>query len=391
MRVAPQADEFRALPPPWDRILPFVTRLFIWSLLFGIVYFLRSFFLLMFLTFVFSYIQSQGVNALAPYLRIRALRCIAVGLVFLGIVVGLISFLAPRAKTQAQLFANNFSTYVQTIDRELGTLSTNYPLVRELVPDLRERSKWEEAVTDSQMWDPRTSPTAAMLQELFGFGGDNAGDEEQRGMRQTIETLRNVGGGLLGVISAFLLSLLFSFLIVLDLPRLSASVRSLGATKLSFIYHEAAGNILDFGRVLGRALGAQVIIAAVNMMLTASGLYFLGLEQNLAFLSVLVFLCSFIPVAGVFISSVPICIIALQSGGFPLLLAAIAFITVVHIIEAYILNPRIYGSHLRMNPVLVLMILVVGGKLFHVWGLVLGVPICTYVFGHAIKRPAAVE
>ena len=68
------------------------------------------------------------------------------------------------------------------------------------------------------------------------------------------------------------------------------------------------------------------------------------------------------------------------------MLLAIAFITVIHMIEAYILNPLIYGAHLRMNPVLVLGILTIGGKLFGVWGLVLGVPLCTYFFGHYIRQ-----
>jgi predicted PurR-regulated permease PerM len=64
---------------------------------------------------------------------------------------------------------------------------------------------------------------------------------------------------------------------------------------------------------------------------------------------------------------------------------AVILIVVAHMVEAYILNPRIYGHHLRMNPVVVLMILTMSGRLFSVWGLILGVPICTYIFGHAIQ------
>ena len=103
----------------------------------------------------------------------------------------------------------------------------------------------------------------------------------------------------------------------------------------------------------------------------------------------IVFLCSFVPVAGVFISSVPICLIALQMAGLQVMLAAIALITAIHLIEAYLLNPQVYGSRLRINPVIVLIILTIGGKLFHFWGLILGVPVCTYLFGHAIRLPNA--
>jgi len=69
------------------------------------------------------------------------------------------------------------------------------------------------------------------------------------------------------------------------------------------------------------------------------------------------------------------------------MLASIAMILIVHGVETYILNPRIYGHHMRMNPVLVLIVLTVFGKLFGVWGFLLGIPLVNYVFRHAIRFP----
>jgi hypothetical protein len=86
-------------------------------------------------------------------------------------------------------------------------------------------------------------------------------------------------------------------------------------------------------------------------------------------LSAIVFFCSFIPVVGTFISSTPICLLALQSGGVPTMVLAILLICVIHALETYVLNPQIYGHHMHMNPVLVLIVLTIGGKLFGVWGL----------------------
>ena len=60
--------------------------------------------------------------------------------------------------------------------------------------------------------------------------------------------------------------------------------------------------------------------------------------------------------------------------------------TLIHAIETYVLNPQIYGHHMHMNPVLVLIVLTIGGKLVGVWGLLLGIPIVNYVFRHAIRR-----
>src|SRR5262249_36506229 len=105
----------------------------------------------------------------------------------------------------------------------------------------------------------------------------------------------------------------------------------------------------------------------------------------------MVFLCSFIPVAGVFVSSTPICLIALQdpTGGLGRMLMVIVMVLIVHAIETYVLNPKIYGHHMRMNPWRVLIVLRVAGKLIGVGGLGPGIPIMNSLSRHAIRFPKA--
>lgn len=374
-------NPFHSLPQPWDRIMPHAATLAVWGLFFWLIYLLRSFFLLLFLTFVFSYIQAQSVNRLAPYIANRAARVVIVALFILSVLTAAGILLVPKVKQQTQVFASEFTTYLHRVDQELFTLGKRYPLLGELLPEIttpQESVDFEGAEKKSLKY----SPTTAMLQQLLhldenGSGGQNIG--------YLVGTLGNIGGKIAAFTSAFLLALLFSFLIVLDLDKLAASVRNLESTKLRFIYRSVAGKIQDFSMVLGRALEAQLIIAIINSVLTAIGIGLLGLGQHLAFLAVIVFFCSFFPVIGVFISSIPICLIALQTQGLYTMLLAILLITIIHVIEGYILNPRIYGSYMRINSVIILIILTIGGKLFNFWGLVLGVPVCTYVFGHAIR------
>ena len=366
------------VPAQWRELASLLVRVGVWGSLFAAIYILRSFFLLIFLTFVFAYLQSRMVDRLRTRIRSRTLRVVISGLVFLALILGVGRFMLPAFRQQAQVFLNNFTVYLKTFDSELIALSKQSPVLAFVVPEIKDAA---ESGADAA-WDIRKSPSAALLQPLLGFDESVTPSDNLKGL---VDTLKDVGAGVVGAISAFLLSLLFSFLIVLDLPRLTEGVRGLANTKLAFIYTEAAGTIYNFGRVLGRALEAQFFIALVNTALTAVGLWILGVHEKTAFLSLIVFLCSFIPIAGVFISSVPICLLALQVGGVSLTLMAIALITVIHLIEAYILNPRIFGHHLRVNPVLVLIILTIGGKLFGVWGLVLGLPMCTYIFRHAIQ------
>ncbi|MBN8548030.1 MAG: AI-2E family transporter [Deltaproteobacteria bacterium] len=358
------------------RIARVFTQILVWGGLALVLYLLRSFFLLIFLTFVFSYLLTQMSKRLEGRLRWRSLRVVIVTLLFLGLLTGIGAFIIPNLKAQGELFTSQFTTYLQRLDAQIFVLAETHPQLGKLLPI-------PDGI-DSQPhpWQWSQSPTVKLAQSL-GASGD---PDDPGSMKEAVRTLSQIGGSLFGIGSAFFLSLLFSFLIVLDLPGLQAGVRGLKDTKIGFIYHEVAPTISEFGTVLGRALEAQLIIALFNTVLTVMGLYVLGIGQSAAFLAVIVFLCSFIPVAGVFISSVPICLLALETSGVHGMFLAVALITLIHMVEAYILNPKIYGHHLKMNPVLVLIILTLSGKLFHVWGLVLGVPICTYIFGHAIRR-----
>ncbi len=363
-----------------ERIIPALIRTLVWGGVFAVVFILRSFFLLLFLTFVFGYIQNRGVNRLGGLIPNRPLRVVLVASIFLGVLVAVGVFLVPRAKEQTVLFVTQLPQYVERLDQELGVLGERYPMIANAIPELG-------AFADHSAQGAGKSRVAALVQQVFGMGEHTEG---QNKVNQLLDLVRGVGGRIAAIASAFLLALLFSFLIVLDLPRLLASVRSLENSKLGFIYREVASSIRDFATVLGKALEAQFVIAGVNALLTAIGVSMLGLGSAMAFLTVIVFLCSFIPVLGVFISSVPICLIALQASGLTTMLLAIVMITVIHLLEGYVLNPRIYGSYMRINPVMVLVILTIGAKLFHIWGLVLGVPICTYIFGHVIQHKDAV-
>jgi predicted PurR-regulated permease PerM len=260
-------------------------------------------------------------------------------------------------------------------------------MLTDIVPELKKTSN--NTLEDGK--DPLSqppSPTAAMVQILAGFEEETS---EKENIKQVIGKLRNIGENIASIVSYFLLALLFSFLILLDLPTFSKNFTKLKDTKIDFIYNEVADSIRDFALVLGQALEAQFIIAIFNTIFTAIGITLLGLSTKVAFLSVIVFFCSFIPVIGVFISSVPICLVALQSSSLNTMMLAIILITIIHLVEAYILNPRIYGSHMRINPVIVLIILTISGKLFHIWGLILGVPVYTYIFGTAIQKKSVAK
>ncbi len=390
----------RPLPPPWDRLFSLGSRIFVWGLIAAIIYILRPFFLLVFLTFVFAYIQTHGVNGLQHRIPTRWVRVVLVFLVFLGTLIAIGVYLRPHIEHQVITIAEKLPGWIDVADKKIEEFATQKKIpisknfnLTDVVNDVLGLGSTELFGNPSAVGQANIAPPEGASPVVPG-GAQGApaaqGAEDPAALKALLEKMRNVATWLLAIGSAFLLSLLFSFLIVLDLPKLARGVQGLAHTKIGFIYAEVADNVYHFCKVLGRAMEAQLFIAICNTVLTAIGLSIIGLGQgSLVFLCTIVFLCSFIPVAGVFISSTPICIVALSEHGFGMLGLAIGVILVIHFIEAYFLNPKIYGHHLRMNPVLTLIILTVCGKLFGPWGLILGIPVMNYIFAHAIRTKQA--
>ena len=91
-------------------------------------------------------------------------------------------------------------------------------------------------------------------------------------------------------------------------------------------------------------------------------------------------MCGLIPVLGMWLSSVPIILMAINSGGVQLGLWALLMIIVIHMLEAYVLNPPIVSSVMHINPVMTLIILYIAHSVIGMWGMLLGVPIAVYIY-----------
>jgi len=357
------------LPPPWIvEKYPQFAKIAVWIVFFLLIYWLRSFFLLIFLTFIFAYLQYSIGEKLETKIKNRTIRTWLIGIVLLFLISGTIYFLATEVKVQTKLFLHNFDSYIVAVDKQINSLAESFPTFNQMLIDTK-LFALQEGYTEK-------SPTLLMLHYFFDLpSSDGIGN-----IKRNLTMVLLYSGKLIGVASSFLLSLLFSFLIILDYPRLVSAFAKLEKSRMAFVFHEVKPGIMQFSGLLGKAFEAQFFIAVINSILTGIGLWVLGIGKYAGFLITTVFLCSFVPIVGVFISSLPICMVSLKDYGVFQMFLAVGMISLIHAIEAYILNPRIYGSHMRMNPVVVLGILTVFGKLFGVWGLILGVPLCTWFF-----------
>lgn len=397
-------------------------RALIWIILGVLIWLMRDFFGLIFMTFILAFIATPlavfGERRLHLTRRISII--IAYGL-FLIVLASFIKYVAPSVGREAWEIMVKLPQIQEKVMAVKNQLIEDHPSLNPIINNYMRSVLPEEELkkADAKLLSLRgheATPAGAELgrgrialtpaaeetsatQGVAFLAPASAGKAVRDSLEQDLlikawmgrqaekikEKIPEMIKLLWQLLATMLLALLFSFLITLDIARLREEIESLRASRLHDIYEQTAQPVVRFAYVLGRSFQAQAAIACVNAVLTMIGMLILGIP-SVAMLSLIVFVCSFIPVLGVFISSTPIVLVALNtSGGLALPMWAIVMVMIIHAIEAYVLNPFIYGRHLKLNPVLVLLILFVGHHAFGVWGMVLGVPVAYYfihdVFG----------
>ena len=332
-------------------------KVLIWVCFFGLLYLVRKVFGLVFLTFILCHIFNNIILRLEHRTRLkRHLWTVAVYLFFVAAVAGLLFLALPNIIGEAKLFITKLPQSLDAVRTYLDELAHRQPQMALVFERVKE---------------------AVSIKNLLGIN---------RGA--LVEFLVGSFNRTLHYTTYFLLAILFSFLILLDFPNLKARVRALHATRFKAVYDETAGSVIQFALVVGHTFQAQILIAVLNTIMTALGLWLLQME-TIALLSSIVFFAGLIPVWGTFISSIPILLLAFNEGGMGLAGKAVFMIAFVHVVEAYILNPRIFSAVLKINPLLTLIILYVGHSLFGLWGVLLGVPVAVYVYRYILMVPDA--
>ena len=129
-------------------------------------------------------------------------------------------------------------------------------------------------------------------------------------------------------------------------------------------------------------MGAQILIAAINTVLTS--IFVIGVRLPHAAVMVgVTFLCGMVPVVGNIISNAIITAVAFTVSP-RMALVALCFLIVIHKFE-YFLNSKIIGDRIR-NPVwLTLLGLILGEKLMGIPGMILAPVVLNYMKVEATK------
>lgn len=125
---------------------------------------------------------------------------------------------------------------------------------------------------------------------------------------------------------------------------------------------------------LGSYARAQLVVAGINAIGIGLGAWIMGLPLVIP-ITVIVYLMSFIPIVGAFLSGFVAVLIAFVDKGFWMAVAMLAVVLLVHFIEANVLHPFLMGHAVSVHPLGVIVSVAAGTYLFGLPGALFAVPL----------------
>lgn len=308
------------------------------SACFWFLYQVRSILIPFLLGFILAYILVPLVECLEKFRFSRGLAVILIYGLLLGLTVIVVFFVLPTLFKDFNEIIKIIPEYTQTIQNMFEYLQEEY----------------------SQFPIP-ISVRRATDETLIRF-------EEA-----TISYIKNIGDILIGLFSQ-------SFNLVLT-PILGfyflKEYNLFGDKILEFLPARYRADLISVGgeinQVIRRFIRGNLLVAAIVGIMTTLGMYLIGMKFPFL-LGIMVGITNVIPYFGAIISAIFAFLLALLQSKW-LALYVLALMTLIQQIESSIISPKILGDSVGLHPIIIIFVLLVGGKIWGVMGLLIAVPV----------------
>lgn len=314
-----ESDRRLSLTIPWSTLLKIITAAALVTVLVRIWYILTL--------IIIAIIVAVGLQPAVAWLeQKRWPRWVAASTVVLLLVGGIVAFFAITW-TSINGQAQDLGAHLQEMERQ----------IEQRLP----------------------GPVAVVLQRSAGLNSS------------TIATYAmSLGRSVLGALAAFVLASILVLYLLIEAAQTYRWVRGFLPAELRPRFDRTASEARD---VASAYIVANFVTSVLAGFYAFAWLAVLGIPAALV-LAVLAFVCDFIPIVGFFLSCVPAMVMAATKSD-ALALAMIPIYVAYHVIENYLIGPRIYGGRLQLSKVAVLVAFAVGAELGGVIGALLAMPI----------------
>lgn len=240
---------------------------------------------------------------------------------------------------------------------------------------------FSDTITQLALSLPRTLSTTINFLEKQGHIPDsNIQDAINQMQTQATEFAKSLATNTLNLVvvvsDAFvniLLVIVLSFYLTVDGKRIRSRIFNIvpERSKQSVLVFDEALN-----RVVGNYIRGQLILAIIVGLATGFFCIFTGLGNYALICGVLAFLFETIPMVGPGLASItPLILSLLLPDPFPRTFVLVACFLGLQAVESNILGPRIVGHAVGLHPVAAILSLLVGTRLFGLFGALIATPL----------------
>jgi predicted PurR-regulated permease PerM len=336
----------------WTQVIVRVLAIVVVSLgIAWLLYQLKTLLLLLIISIFFCYLIAPAVRLFEEPIYIggrelRLPRSIAIGIVY--VLIGFVLYLGlrlvwPQLSGQGQELHRSWDEYIKSGSEAANSFVTG---ANTWMRRLRLPQQWREYLTDHL--------------------GDVA--------RSAVPWLEGIVGSLVGYLPYL------TWLIVV--PILSffflRDAESFTNTALSLLPDEklrkrAQWLLVDISKTMAAYIRAQITACLLVGSLATVGFYILD-APSFAVLGAVAGVCEFVPLAGPLLAAL-IAVGVSLTVSFKTAVWVALFLTVLRIIQDYMIYPRIVGHGIKMHPLLVIVAIFGGAEVAGLTGIFLSVPV----------------
>lgn len=277
--------------------------------------------------------------------RVATLLCLIVVLLVLA---AFFAIIMPQLISSLKSFAENLQSYIDSIEKALAKLSVSDP---ELLDNIQKMIR-----TGSDQLTSWLTGAQGGLTKIISF---------------SVSVVKNIIN--------FFIGLIIMFYLLLDEEKFKHQVK-----KLAYgAFPEKAGDeIMYVGRLSVRMFNSFIAGKAVDSLIIGIVCWLAVTILQMPYAPMIGFIVgitNMIPVFGPFIGAIPCLIILLIINPWQSL-EFLIFIIILQQIDGNIIGPHILGDSMGLPTLWVMFAIIVGGALFGVVGMFLGVPIFSVIY-----------
>lgn len=300
-----------------------------------------------------TYAPKQNVKASGKTAFICS--CVTTYLIMIAAIAGIICFIVPQLANSVSLFSNNFNSYA---DNLINFVETNKFRINYIM-DKIDLNEVMDKIREKLMELPEHIPT--VLSKTF-----------------------DITSGIIGGVVDLFIGFVFSVYILADKQNLKKQAKLL--TK-SFLKDKYAGfeKIIKLSYdAFSNFISGQLIEAFILGILCFVGMTILRFDYA-PLISVIIGITNMIPIVGPILGTIPGALILLMVNPMKAVWFVV-FIIIIQQIDSNLIYPKVVGNSIGLPGLWVLFAITIGGGLWGILGMIVGVPLASILYAVMLER-----